>query len=445
MAATVNYPDILGAITKGARANIGPAQVALATRPAAPRAGRPFELIIAVQNATDTDLDVTVTLTLPDLDARKQKARFTAKAGRVVAAVKPAEVGYIAVPIMTEANTAPAQGYKLSADVEVKPLGKPQRLRAEQGGGAVETQFVPGALKERIMGLRALNFSAHKRLSHTFDLTFDLAPGKLGEAVDDTKSGWVSVCKVSDYTDDRYLLHRYGSLLQIKTLPQLKRTTFYEPLLQATTARFQATGYAAKPAEVGLIAKLLTLILEYASPRHTGHGHIAAGVYNVDALIARDPFTWETKPYIPNWTRAYISYIEKDARAAEAAVPIITKYIFDDLLRDAIDHAFELIEKDTGEDVGAPDERANYREKLLEKLKSKQSIDFSLLYLPLVMGGMIVSDVVMMPNEDPSELFKALSHALEIRMGECAEDDPIFIMSVDILSRTGQKYGIKLS
>ena len=65
--------------------------------------------------------------------------------------------------------------------------------------------------------------------------------------------------------------------------------------------------------------------------------------------------------------------------------------------------------------------------------------------MALVMGGMIVSDVVMMPNEDPSELFKALSHALEIRMGECAEDDPIFIMSVDILSRTGQKYGIKLS
>ena len=107
MAATVNYPDILGAITNGTRANIGPAQVALATRPAVPRAGRPFELIIAVQNATDTDLDVTVSITLPDLDARKQKARFTAKAGRVVAAVKPAEVGYIAVPIMTEANTAP--------------------------------------------------------------------------------------------------------------------------------------------------------------------------------------------------------------------------------------------------------------------------------------------------------------------------------------------------
>ncbi len=445
MAATVNYPDILGAITKGARANLGVAQVALATRPTIPRAGRPFELLVLVQNATDADLDVTVTVALPELDARKHKGRFTAQAGRVVAAVKPAEVGYIVLPILVEADTAPAPGYHLSADIEVKPLGKPQRLRADTGGGSVETQFVPGALKEKIFGLRALTFSTQRRQTHTFDVAFELAPGKLGEPAAAVKAGWLSVCKVSDYTDDRYLLHRYGSLLQIKTLPQLKRATLYEPLMQTTTAHFQAAGYPIKPAEARLIAKLLTLILEYASPRHTSHGHMAAGIYNVDALIARDPFTWESKPHIPHWTRAYIGYIEKDARTAELATPILTKYIYEDVLRDAIDYAFGLIEKDSGEDVGSTAERATYREKLLEKLKAKAGIDFSLLYLPLVMGGMIVADLVMMPKEDPSELLKEISHALESRAGECAEDDPIFIMTQDILWRTGQKYGIKLS
>lgn len=446
MAATVNYPDILGAITKGGRVNIGVAQVALALRPATPRAGRPLEVIALVQNASDTDLELTVTLTLPEIDAKKQKGRFALKAPRVVVGVKAAEVGYVALPVMVAPDAAPAPGYKLSAEFDVKPLGKPQRLRAETGGGVVEAQFVSGALKEKVMGLRALPFSAAKRQGRNIiDLTFELAPGKPGEAAADPVSGWVSVCKVSDYKDDRYLLHRYGSLIQIKTLPHLKRATLYEPLAQTTAARCAAAGYTLQPAEAGLIAKLLTLILEYASPRHTGHGHVAAGIFNLDALIARDPFTLETKPHIPQWTRALIHYIEKDARAADHPLSILTKYSYEDLLRDAIDYAFDLIEADTGEDVGSAEERENYREKVITRLQDKAGIDFGAVYLPLVMGGMIISDRLMLPNESPAELLKAVSHALESRAGECEPGDPIFAMTQDILWRTGQKYGIKLS
>jgi len=447
MAATVNYPDILGAITKGARANFGVAQIALTTRPTIPRAGRPFEVLLLIQNASDADLDITATITLPELDARKQKGRFVIKANRVVAGVKPAEVGYIALPVRVAPDAAPAQGYKLSVEIDAKSLGKPQRLRAETGGGVVETQFVPDAFKEKIVGLRGLTYSVIKRSGRNMlDLSFDLAPGKLGEAAtNEVMPGWVSVCKVSDYKDDRYLLHRYGALLQVKTLPQLKRATLYEPLTKITEARFADAGYPLRPAEAGLIAKLLTLILEYTSPRHTGHGHMAAGIYNVDALIAHDPFTLDNEPYIPHWMRGFITFIEKDARAAEHPIPVLTKYIYEDLLRDGMNHAFELVERDSGEEVGSEEERATYREKVIERLKTKQGIDFSTIYLPLIMGGMIITDRIMMPKESPSELLKEVSHALESRSGECEDDDPIFMMTQDILWRTGQKYGIKLS
>lgn len=447
MTGSVNYPDILGAITKGVRANAGAVQVALAARPAVPRAGRPFEVILLVQNATDADLEVAAAITLPDMDARKQKARFAVKAGRVTVGVKAAEMGYLVLPVFVAPDAAPAPNYKLSVEVDAKPLTKATRLRAEAGGGAVEVQFVSAALKDKIVGLRALAYSVAKRQGrNAVDLTFDLAPANPGDAPSgEPAAGWVSVCKVSDYKDDRYLLHRYGNILQIKTLPQLKRAAIYEPLVQTTSTRFEAAGYPLKHAEAGLIAKLLTLILEYASPRHTGHGHIAAGIYNADSLISLDPFTLENKPYIPHWMRAYVSAIERDARSADHALPVLTRYIYEDVLRDGVDYAFELIETDSGEDVGSAEERENYREKLIAKLKAKAGLDFSTVYLPLVMGGMIVSDRVMLPKESPSDLLKEVSHALESRIHECEPDDPIFSLSQDILWRTGQKYGIKLS
>ena len=64
MADSVNYPDVLGFLSGGQRANFGSAQIALAVRPRIARAGRPFEVLVFVQNASDGAIDVTMTLAL---------------------------------------------------------------------------------------------------------------------------------------------------------------------------------------------------------------------------------------------------------------------------------------------------------------------------------------------------------------------------------------------
>src|SRR5258708_3512400 len=86
-----NYPDLLGSITGGARYNINVAQVALGLRPRNVRAGRTFEVILLIQNATDVDIDVTATLQLPPQDTKKKPKRFIAKSERLVVGLRPAE------------------------------------------------------------------------------------------------------------------------------------------------------------------------------------------------------------------------------------------------------------------------------------------------------------------------------------------------------------------
>ncbi len=101
-----NYPDILGHATGGPRHNIGLVQVSLAVRPRVVRAGRPFEAILIVQNASDVEVDVTTTLKFPDRDAKKQKNRFTSKSKKLVVGLEAVEAGYVTLPISCLPGTA---------------------------------------------------------------------------------------------------------------------------------------------------------------------------------------------------------------------------------------------------------------------------------------------------------------------------------------------------
>ena len=176
--------------------------------------------------------------------------------------------------------------------------------------------------------------------------------GSIGKIADFTP-GWVSLCKLSDFGDNRLLMHHYGPTIQVNTLPKLKRTLLYQPLLDTTVSRFAEAGYPLKNAEAAVIAKLLTLILEYATPRFNAHGNIAARNFDVEALLMRDPLTFETPPVLPHWFQAFLLAVERDERAADLPTQVITRYLYEDLLRDAVDFGFDLVNEATGEDLGS--------------------------------------------------------------------------------------------
>jgi hypothetical protein len=186
------YPDILGFLTGGPRYNVSVVQFALATRPRVVRAGRPFEAILLMQNASDVDVDVTATLQLPKKDAQGQSDRFKAKAQKLVVGLRPAEVGYVKLPVMCDRETAIHEGYELGVDIKVKPLGKPQRTRSAEGNGAIPE--LPENSMYEIRELGQLVFSVDKSfgLGNILQTSFSVMSGKIGRLAD-LSPGWVSL------------------------------------------------------------------------------------------------------------------------------------------------------------------------------------------------------------------------------------------------------------
>lgn len=443
-----NYPDILGAITGGPRCGIGVAQVALAVRPRVVRTGRPFEVLLLVQNASDVSVDVTATLQLPEADAKKQRGRFISKKTRLVVGMAPAEVGCVLLPAACLADTATGDGYKVGVEVEVKPLSKPRRVRHADGGAPVNYEGLSDASVERIEELKGLTFWTTRRMGlgkTIIEAPFSVMPGRIGQIIDFTP-GWVSVTALTDFKDNRYLLHLYGDRLRLNALPQLRRGLLYTPLVEATSTRFKQAGYPLHEAEAALIAKLLMLILEYAMPKETGHGFVAAGRYGVTPLLERDLQQLEAPPDLPDWCLHLLRAIDRDERVIERAGQMIIRYLYPNLLRDGIRHGFDLVLTATGEDLGSPQELEEYGDTVLEMLEAKQGMDFSHVYLPLLMGGILVHDRLPLPKEDPSDLLKSATAALELRRPECSEEDlPIYDITSRLLEGAGQKYGLQLS
>ena len=94
-----NLPDLLGAVTGGDRLNLDVMQCALGVRPSSIPAGKPFEAILLLQNASDVNVDVTAVVRLPEQDAKGKRNRFIVKRERLVVGLRPAEVGYMTLPL----------------------------------------------------------------------------------------------------------------------------------------------------------------------------------------------------------------------------------------------------------------------------------------------------------------------------------------------------------
>jgi hypothetical protein len=443
-----NYPDILGYITGGERLNVNVVQLALAVRPRVTRAGRPFEAILLIQNASDVDVDVTATLQIPEMDARKQKKRFIAKTERLVVGLRPAEVGYVVLPLSSLPDTAVSDSYRVGMAVETKPLGKPRRVRLPEGGGPVVLELLADETQARLNELKRLTYSTAKRglVGAALEASFSVMSGQIGQLAD-LKPGWISLWKMSDYyKDERLLLERYGDLLAGKVLPQLKRLKLFSPLRQATLQRFQAARYPLKPIEAFYITKLLVAILEMAVPKEDAFDYLSDDRLNVSLLLKKRPASDDSGSVpMPSWCRAMLRAIDHNETAAERPAHALATTLYDELLRDAMRHAFNMIKTVSGVELGSEEDMQAYAEKLIGEIRQpSRPLTFTDAYLPLIIGGFIFFDRVVMPEEKIGESLAEMAGALQERAAERDEDsDLVFKLAEQILDQALQKYGYR--
>ncbi|MBZ0290758.1 MAG: hypothetical protein K8I30_24240, partial [Anaerolineae bacterium] len=100
--------------------------------------------------------------------------------------------------------------------------------------------------------------------------------------------------------------------------------------------------------------------------------------------------------------------------------------LYDDVLRDAITHGIHMLYAVTNMELGTRDEAFVYTEFLIDLIKKpNRPLTFSDIYLPLVIGGILVANDVVMPNEEPLRSFQAMHEVLGKRQAEHTEENEL--------------------
>lgn len=410
---SINYPDILGAITGGPRLNLDVIQCAVAVRPSPVPAGQPFDLILLVQNASDIDVDILVIPNMPEQDTAKHKERFTTKSPRVRVGLRPAEVGFVSVSVLTSPITQPGPNYTAGFHLEIKRMEKKvQRVRTT--GGPFVVEELPEAARAHVQTLRALHFSADpSKKKNAIQVEFQVNPPALTslKALKEQKTEWISLWTLRDYMDDYTIAQKVWGPAQ-ELLKQLRRETVFMPLLKTTQEHFQACHYPLTPPEAICVTKLLTLLLE------TG---------------VASPSPAAPRPSWPRWFTRLCRLLFQEPGLANQIEPLVTRLLYNDLLFDTVLYGFTMVATVTNENFGSPEETSHYAEDIVESLNQHRSIDLARAYLPLVMGGLIATARVTMPREQIRETVFMLSKAVEKRRPEKNQENTFIFDLMDKL------------
>jgi hypothetical protein len=352
---------------------------------------------------------------LPERDAKNKKGMFLTKSVRLRVGLRPAEVGFVTLPISTSPNTAVADNYTIGMSVSIKRMDKhPQRVRSVDGGGGFMLSELPAPAQKHLDELRALSFFVNPGSRKNFIQTsFEILPPAVS-SLKELKPDWVSLWTIRDYMDEYAIANKVWPQAQ-NVMGQLTRDIIFMPLLKTTQERFRAANYQLYPPEAIFITKLLTLILE---------------------MRVIEPTADNLRPPWPRWFVKLCRLLLQEPALVTQVEALVTRLLYTDLAYDAIMHAFMMISTVTNEEFGTHEETAHYAEDIVNTLAEGQRMEFARTYFPMVLGGLVVNTRVTMPREQVRETVFILSKALDNRKGEENSDNKfIFDLTETLIER----------
>ena len=435
------YADILGYITGGSRVSSNGLDVALAVMPPTVPAGQPFQTVLLVQNTTNTHIELSATLSVPARDAAKQKGRFRASQETMSLRVRPAEVGYLILPVACHPATAVGDDYKVGVTVNTRPLTQATTLREVQDGTSG-----PGPMTDTrravVDKMRKLSFSANKRfgLRDEIEAPFRIAPANPAPATG-PKAGWRSLWSLGEDGSKVQLLRQYRGLIEEHLFPRLAQKHTFEPLYAETCKRFEAAGYPLQELEATLIAKLLTFVVHMANPGEDNIDPLGGQIFNVAVHLKRD---LDEDMVLPGWFEGLLRAVAEDEHIAAQPADYVCSQLYETLIHDVVPFAFAMIQKATGEDMGTAAEIHEYTENYVSRLRDG-GMDFAHAYLPLVMGGVIVYDRVVLPDEKLEDTLRGMGDTLDVRDAEWDDsNDLIFLLTRELVNRSLRLFGFHI-
>jgi hypothetical protein len=384
------YPDVLGAVTNQRRFHVGDVQYNVGIFPRQAFINQPIEIVILLQNTTNGDTATRVRVSLPNQDHKGKPVKFVASATREVVRLRSAEVGVLRLPIMAAPPTRAGRGYPIQVHIENSGNANAKRVRPPDGG---PPPSVVAVSPFHINVLQDVHF-AESVTNNTATLSVDIASKALqndpGLAL---SPHYETLWSIKLLREERKAASEKIALAQ-KIAQGMFQQSPYQAYIDAVQERFGQVGQPLHPAEARAIARMLYYTTEDADALENAYDMEKTRWFKqLCQLLAHDEG---------------IQQVPRDA--------LFANNLLDAIIYDACHLAFSIVQSRVKENLGNMREQAIHTDKLLRWLNGGGTPDLNYVYMPLVLGGLIISPIVRLDSyENPWVVVDGMREALDGR------------------------------
>ncbi|MDZ4770837.1 MAG: hypothetical protein SGJ24_17055 [Chloroflexota bacterium] len=385
------YPDVLSAIAGGLRLDLTEIQAAVGVFPRSVYFNQPVEVIVILQNMIDSPVEVRVDLQAPAKDQDGAPVRIAAPKGAVTQVLSGGEVGVLRLPILPQTPTRANSALPIEVSVHARSRGG-RTVRPPTGGAPPSVLSVSPF---KMQALREVEFADPTEDMHGDNIVvrFDLASRQMPAPTTAMKTTYEPLWTREHMQEERQHIGEHLDAARMVATTFVRREVF-SPLLRSTDELFALNGLPLHPGESRAIAKLLTHTLS-------------------DRSESDPAFRYEDL----RWFQALAQTLAHDPTVARwEPGEIVGRYLYESLVYDAALLGFALIRPRVRINLGDRAERITYANKLIRWLAGQLPADLTYLYLPLVMGGVVVNPFVTGQGDDPWALLADLREAYRGRI-----------------------------
>lgn len=407
------YPDVLGAVTGGARINMEKLQCALGVSSRQVFLNQPFEAVLVMQSMIDQPLQVKVAMRLPTTDKKGSVVVLDTPKAQVSMTMQPGEVGVLRLPVIPRPPTPPGKDFPLRIAVRFRASDNAQFVRPP-GGGAPPSVIAVSAFKLQV--LREVTFSAHtwNESAEIITTYFDIAPRRIPGTSDTPKEKyeilWSQEQMPKEITQAKAFIEEAKHLAD-----STHHGSAFHAFQEVIEERFATRDMPLHPGEVMSLAKIMAYTVDEAPKMEQ----------SVDVEETR-------------WFMALCQVLAHDPELINAdRHELIAHYVFDEVLYEAILMGFKILEHKVKENFGDAVERMDYATRVLNWLAGRGQPDLNYIYLPLAMAGLSISRLVRTSiTENPWDIVDGLTEASRGRIRLAAgETVTVFKMLEDLLNQ----------
>ncbi len=380
------YPDVLGAITKN-RISVGKLQFAIGVFPQQAFLNQPIEMVAILQNMMDQPMQVKVALQPPKADKRGNPAVFDIAKRMVGITLKAGEVGALRIPLVPTPPTKAASEYPLRVAVRYRVPDDSNMVRAITGGAKPSVLSVSPF---KLQVLRDVNFEVvpWNQSAEIVTTTFSLAPKTMPRMGHTPKPTYETLWTHEEMVNEVEKVQSMTAAAHAVSAT-MGPTSVYSFVFDAVNEQYAERGLPLHPGEAAAITKMLCYTLDegIALEQHINVEE-SRWFQTLCQVLAHTP---EVENMLPG--------------------EIAATYLLDSMLYDATLLAFRIVQSNVKEFLGNKAEQINYVNRMLLWFGGQGTPDLTFVYLPLVLGGILVNAHVVPRDENPWSLIDGMWEA----------------------------------